>query len=239
MFGKLLAGPGKGNKYWLHRAVLQLKALKAQLQAAIRSPKVLFCSRDLDVDASLVGFFVGWLCFFSKFLFLHLSSESVSSGLTPVCHVYFVLVLDNPKPEHRSPGNTTGDDCRGRITYLGMLAKLLHPRRQLFFGTGSHCWLMANFFPTRTPKCSSLELISRRPTSLSWHCFTGWLCHGAGLGFCLCWTSRSFVSPLWWGLLEQQRWPPACWQLPTVWFQPQTCWELWYIIHFISKGDEQ
>lgn len=157
----------------MHRAVLQLKALKAQLQAAIRSPKVLFCSRDLDVDASLVGFFVGWLWFFFKFLFF-----TYPVSLSPLDSLQCVMSISfsywtTPNQSTVPQVNTTGDDCRGRITYLGMLAKLLHPRRQLFFGTGSHCWLMANFFPTRTPKCSSLELISRRPTSLSWHCFTG------------------------------------------------------------------
>lgn len=181
---------------------------------------------------------VGCVFFPSFFFFTYPVSLSPLDSLQCVMSISFSY-WTTPNQSTIPQVNTTGDDCRGRITYLGMLAKLLHPRRQLFFGTGSHCWLMANFFPTRTPKCSSLELISRRPTSLSWHCFTGWLCHRAGLGFCLCWTSRSFVSPLWWGLLEQQHWPPACWQLPTVWFQPQTCWELWYIIHFISKGDEQ
>lgn len=167
-------------------------------------------------------------------------SESVSCRLTPVHHIYFLLVLDNPKPEPSSPGKYTGGDWRGRISYVDMLAKLLprQPRRQLFFGTGSHCWLRPTCFPSGPPDVRPWSWCPEGPHRSA--AAVPWAdCHGAGLCSCLCWASPTFASPLWWALLEQQPWPPACWQLPTVWSQLQTCWKLWCMIHFYQQSDEQ
>lgn len=99
---------------------------------------------------------VGCVFFPSFFFFTYPVSLSPLDSLQCVTSISFSY-WTTPNQSTVPQVNTTGDDCRGRITYLGMLAKLLHPRRQLFFGTGSHCWLMANFFPTRTPKCSPLD----------------------------------------------------------------------------------
>ena len=54
---------------------------------------------------------------------------------------------------------------RGRITSLDLLATLfaMYPRIRLaFWATRSHCWLMTNQLPTRTPRSFSTELLSSR-----------------------------------------------------------------------------